>query len=205
MRRLAAACLPPCGSFAHSRALSLARSARTRRARSLRFALLHHGSGVHEVSPVAELSGIFENRSPRAPPLAPRAACRSAVAHHTTRFCRLGRLRRATPALRSGAIHLVATDHDETVLAYLGTAPDPQAQVQSSDAVLVLLNWADTAIDVRIPDTAALRVIGADGSAVDLLSGAKLAMARDGDRLAARVHLPARGALVLARRSSRIP
>jgi len=117
---------------------------------------------------------------------------------------RLGRLRRATSALRSDAIHLVATDRDDTVLAYLRTGRDPLSESQSSDGVLVLLNWADTAADVHIADPAALRVLGADDAAADLLSGTTVVLVREPTRVL-RVHLPAHGALVLARRNSRIP
>lgn len=114
---------------------------------------------------------------------------------------RLGRMRRATPALRSGAIHLVATNHDREVLAYLR----PQTNGGASQGVLVLLNWADTAHDVRVTDAEALRALGAGDSAVDLLSGETLALVRDHDDTGVlHVHLPAHGALVLTRRSSRI-
>lgn len=102
---------------------------------------------------------------------------------------RLGRLRRATPALRSDRMRLVASDHDDTVLAYLRPG---------RPAVLVVLNWAGEDTLVRLADDPELHALAAAGVATDLLSGGTIRVSRDAARSGAvALSVPAHRALVL--------
>lgn len=117
-------------------------------------------------------------------------------------YARLGALRRAWPALRADGIRLVATDHDDTVLAYLRPGPPSAPQ----DGVLVLLNWGAVAADVRLAEEPAMNALAAGGTAVDLLSGAAVHLSRDvAPRGTLTLTLPAHGALALAFRRARVP
>jgi glycosidase len=119
-------------------------------------------------------------------------------------YARLGGLRRTTPALRTGAIRLVATDHDDTVLAYV--RPGPRARPEA--AALVAINWADTEADVKLEPDDDVRRLAANGAACDLLNGGTVRLTRAHAAKqrpdAWRLRVPPRTALVLSRSPQRL-
>jgi glycosidase len=75
-------------------------------------------------------------------------------AYGLTPFYRhLAKLRRATPALRSGRLRLLTTDHDHSVLAFLRQADPPDR------TVLVVINFGSAALDVHLTADPAVRPV----------------------------------------------
>lgn len=67
-------------------------------------------------------------------------------------YARLIRLRRDTPALRSGCLRLLKTDHDDSVLVFLREPAAPDRPVR------VAINFAPSPVDVRLQDAEVLQL-----------------------------------------------
>jgi glycosidase len=65
-------------------------------------------------------------------------------------YTQLAKVRRTIPALRSGSLRVLATNHDDAVLAFLRqpASPDP--------TVLVVINFGSAALDVQLPAESAV-------------------------------------------------
>jgi glycosidase len=91
----------------------------------------------------------------------------------TPLYSRLTRLRHETPALRSRGLQILATDHDESVLAYA------RCSEHTDDGAVVVINFGNTPVDAHIsPSQAAICGAPALESAVcaaeDLITGRPL-------------------------------
>jgi cyclomaltodextrinase len=62
----------------------------------------------------------------------------------TPLYSRLTKLRHETPALRSRALQILATDHDDSVLAYA------RCSEHTDDGVVVVINFGNTPVDAHI-------------------------------------------------------
>jgi cyclomaltodextrinase len=87
----------------------------------------------------------------------------------TAHYQRLIQLRKDIQALSSPDMELISTNHDRVALAYLrhGTCQN----------ALVLLNFSDEAIDLRLPQTPAITEFVRDGRVRDLLTAETIAVA----------------------------
>ncbi|WP_218043045.1 alpha-amylase family glycosyl hydrolase [Steroidobacter gossypii] len=83
-------------------------------------------------------------------------------------YQRLIELRKQVPALTSPDIELIPTNHDDAVLAYIRTARTTNTPAPDAQQVLVLLNFSDRSIDLRLPSA---NTILKGGTAHDLLTG----------------------------------
>ncbi|MDB6089582.1 MAG: Alpha-glucosidase [Gammaproteobacteria bacterium] len=113
-------------------------------------------------------------------------------------YSRLAKLRRETPALRSGDLRIVATDHDDSVLAYA------RCTERKDDGAVVVINFGNTPVETRLAQSqTALCGAPAMGSgacaAEDLLTGRLLETDPDVPALP----LAAHGALLLRHRQER--
>lgn len=100
-------------------------------------------------------------------------------------YDRLIALRQSEPALRSREIELLDLQPADRLLAYLRPADPPEV------AVLVLLNYGETPLNVSLPSKVA-RIVAPGGRARDLLAGDSLAVQED-----SAIALPGHGVRIL--------
>ncbi|HEY0682469.1 MAG TPA: alpha-amylase family glycosyl hydrolase [Steroidobacter sp.] len=92
----------------------------------------------------------------------------------TSFYKRLIALRKEVAALSSPNIELLSTSHDDAVLAYVRTARPNGASDSVARNVLVLLNFSDRTIDLRLPSVPVVSSILGNGTPHDLLTGEQI-------------------------------
>ena len=86
-------------------------------------------------------------------------------------YKRLIELRKEVAALTSPHMELISTGHDDAVLAYVRTARVNSTSDHGAQRVLVLLNFSDRAIELRLPSADAVSSFVGGGTIHDLPTG----------------------------------
>jgi len=115
--------------------------------------------------------------------------------HLLALYTRLVHLRREIPALRSGTLRLIQTSHEDSVLAYVREADEPER------SVTVLLNFGKSSFDLPITAIQDGKKPAVSWWAEDLLSGTRTVAPPDAES----IRVAPRGALLLRRAVRTVP